>query len=48
MRVCKGRLAMRSGLYQLQGALIFDAQTWPALDHPQYRAYMDQYLQKTN
>jgi len=48
VREAGGRPAMRSGLHQLQGALIFDAQTWPALDHPQYRAYMDQYLQKTN
>ena len=42
-----GKLVMRSGLHQLQGALIFDDKAWPPLDHPQYRAYMDQYLKNT-
>lgn len=42
-----GKPVMRSGLHQLQGALIFDDKEWPPLDHPQYRAYMDQYLQNT-
>lgn len=42
-----GKPVMRSGLHQLQGALIFDDKAWPDLDHPQYRAYMDQYLANT-